>query len=244
MRSLPVAVASLLIAIGLAGCGSSDDTATDSTPTAASSPSSTSPSAAASTSAPSSAPASGTCDYPSDGQSAAKPNDPPPAKPSVSGKIPVLISTSAGRIAAVLDADKAPCTVNSFVSLGGQGYFDKTPCHRLTTPASGIAVLQCGDPSGSGMGGPGYSFADELSGSEQYTAGTLAMANAGPDTNGSQFFMVYADSQLSPDYTVFGHLTRAGLKTLRAIGARGTADGAPDGAPKVPVTIRSVTFAD
>ena len=138
-----------------------------------------------------------------------------------------------------LDAEGAPCTVNSFLSLAEQEYFDDTDCHRLTT--EGIFVLQCGDPTGTGSGGPGYSFADELDGSETYPAGTLAMANAGPDTNGSQFFVVYDDSSLPADYTVFGALDEASTKTVADIAEKGTDSGASDGAPKEKVTIESVS---
>ena len=188
------------------------------------------------------APTTGTsCDYPAD-STASKEVDPPPATTTLTGKVSVTIATSAGDLAAELDADKTPCTVNSFVSLAEQGYFDDTSCHRLTT--SGIAVFQCGDPSGSGMGGPGYTFPDELSGDETYPAGTLAMANAGPDTNGSQFFMVYGDTPLPPSYTVFGHLDPAGTKVVEKIAAKGTAEGGPDGAPATPVIITGVTFDD
>ena len=114
-----------------------------------------------------------------------------------------------------LDNGKAPCTVNSFASLAQQGYFDNTPCHRLTT-APELGVLQCGDPSGTGTGGPGYRFPNEYPTNQYrltdpalqvpvlYPRGTLAMANAGPGTNGSQFFLVYRDSMLPPTYTVFG----------------------------------------
>lgn len=182
------------------------------------------------------------CSYPSSGQSAAKEVDPPSETATLTGTVDAEIETSAGDLEIELLADAAPCTVNSFVSLAQQGYFDDTSCHRLTT--SGIYVLQCGDPSASGMGGPGYSFADELSGSETYTAGTVAMANAGADTNGSQFFLVYADSQLDPNYTVFGHLDDDSLATLQKIGVKGTADGGADGAPAEPVTIQSVTIDD
>ena len=235
MRSRPVlAAASLLAVLALAGCGGdSDSTATD--------PGSSPSSADASTSE---SPAAVACDYPSDGTTPLKPVEAPPGEPSVSGEVPVLITTSAGKIGATLDAEAAPCTVNSFVSLAGQGYFDNSPCHRLTTAASGISVLQCGDPTGSGRGGPGYSFADELSGAETYPAGTLAMANAGPDTNGSQFFMVYGETPLPPDYTVFGELDPAGLKVVKKIADEGTSDGGPDGAPATPVFITSVTFDD
>jgi peptidyl-prolyl cis-trans isomerase B (cyclophilin B) len=179
------------------------------------------------------------CSYTSDGRQPAKDVDLPPEDATVSGDVPVVVESSAGDIAATLDADATPCTVNSFVSLADQGYFDGTTCHRLTT--QGIYVLQCGDPTASGAGGPGYSFEDELSGKETYEAGTLAMANAGPDTNGSQFFIVYEDSQLPPSYAVFGHVDDAGLKVVREIAEKGTKTGAPDGPPKEPVEIDSVT---
>jgi peptidyl-prolyl cis-trans isomerase B (cyclophilin B) len=179
------------------------------------------------------------CSYTSDGSQPAKEVALPPEDATVSGDVPVVVESNAGDIAATLDADATPCTVNSFVSLADQGYFDGTTCHRLTT--QGIFVLQCGDPTASGAGGPGYSFEDELSGKETYEAGTLAMANAGPDTNGSQFFIVYEDSQLPPSYAVFGHVDDAGLKVVREIAEKGTKTGAPDGPPKEPVEIESVT---
>ena len=179
------------------------------------------------------------CTYASDGQKPAKDVGTPPDHAAVAGQEKVTISTSAGDITATLDADKTPCTVNSFVYLADHGYFDNTSCHRLTT--QGIYVLQCGDPSGSGSGGPGYSFPDELSGKETYPAGTLAMANAGADTNGSQFFIVYGDTPLRPNYTVFGKVDPAGLKVVKAVAAQGTANGGPDGPPKEQVQIQSVT---
>jgi len=179
------------------------------------------------------------CSYTSDGSQPVKEVDLPPENATVSGDVPVVIKSSAGEIPATLDADATPCTVNSFVSLADQGYFDGTTCHRLTT--QGIYVLQCGDPTASGAGGPGYTFEDELSGKETYEAGTLAMANAGADTNGSQFFIVYEDSQLPPSYAVFGHVDDAGLKVVREIAEKGTETGAPDGPPKEPVEIDSVT---
>jgi peptidyl-prolyl cis-trans isomerase B (cyclophilin B) len=183
-----------------------------------------------------------TCEYTKDGSAPAKAVDPPPAEATETGDVEVTISTSAGDIAATLDAAAAPCTVNSFLSLADQGYYDDTPCHRLTTAGAGIYVLQCGDPSGSGTGGPGYLVPDELSGDEKYSSGTLAMANVGqPDTNGSQFFMVYQDTPLPPSYTVFGSIDDAGLKVLDAVARKGTANGAPDGPPKEKVQIESVT---
>ncbi|WP_347401218.1 peptidylprolyl isomerase [Microbacterium esteraromaticum] len=183
--------------------------------------------------------ASGECSYATDARPASKPVEAPDAEPTASGQVPATIATSVGDLDVTLDADAAPCTVNSFLSLAEQGYFDGTSCHRLTT--EGIFVLQCGDPTGTGTGGPGYSFADELDGSETYQAGTLAMANAGPDTNGSQFFVVYADTQLAPSYTVFGHLDEDAVAVVAEVAAAGTESGAADGAPKTPVTLDSVT---
>lgn len=179
------------------------------------------------------------CDYLTSTQPAAKEVSAPPSTPEVSGTVPVSIATGVGDIGAQLDADAAPCTVNSFVSLAEQGYFEDTTCHRLTT--GGIFVLQCGDPTGTGAGGPGYTFDDELAGDEQYGAGTLAMANAGPDTNGSQFFIVYGDSGLPPNYNVFGQLDEESLATVTEVAQEGTTNGQPDGEPKEPVEISSVT---
>lgn len=179
-----------------------------------------------------------TCQYAEAGEPA-KEVDPPATQAAYDADVPVTIDTSAGAIGATLDAASAPCTVNSFTSLASQGYFDGTTCHRLTT--DGIFVLQCGDPTASGSGGPGYSFPDELEGDETYGPGTLAMANAGPDTNGSQFFIVYGDSPLDPAYTVFGQVSEEGLGIVEQVAAQGTDTGASDGAPKTPVEISSVT---
>lgn len=180
------------------------------------------------------------CDYVDDGTEPAKEVSPPPATAEEGGEVEATMATSAGEIGLTLDAGAAPCTVNSFVSLAEQGWFDGTTCHRLTT--QGIYVLQCGDPTGTGTGGPGYTIPDELSGSETYPAGTVAMAKtAAPDSGGSQFFLVYDDTQLPPDYTVFGQVDDAGLEVLRSIAKAGTATGAPDGPPKDDVTIESVT---
>ena len=185
------------------------------------------------------APAADGCAY-VPGSGAARDVDAPSTEPAMSGTVSATLQTSAGDIPMTLDADRTPCTVGSFVSLADQGYYSDTVCHRLTT--SGIFVLQCGDPSGTGRGGPGYSYADELDGTETYPAGTVAMANAGPDTNGSQFFLVYEDSQLPPSYTVFGQLDAAGLAVVQQIAAAGTDTGAADGAPATPVTITGIAL--
>jgi peptidyl-prolyl cis-trans isomerase B (cyclophilin B) len=151
------------------------------------------------------------------------------------------ITTNQGTIVAALDAAKAPHTVNSFAFLSCNHYFDGSRCHRLTT--SGIFVLQCGDPTGTGRGGPGYTIPDENLAGATYPAGTLAMANTGqPHTGGSQFFLCYADTQLPPQYTPFGTVT-TGLDVLKAIAKNGEDDsnGAGDGHPKNPVIIQSFT---
>lgn len=184
-----------------------------------------------------SAPGARGCEY-TEAPGGVRDVDVPPSEPARSGDVTATLQTSAGDITLALDADRTPCTVGSFVSLAEQGYFDGTTCHRLTV--EGIFVLQCGDPSATGMGGPGYRYADELDGTETYPAGTLAMANAGPDTNGSQFFLVYEGTQLPPAYTVFGMMDAAGIDLVRAVAAAGVG---PDGvAPASPVDITAVTL--
>jgi peptidyl-prolyl cis-trans isomerase B (cyclophilin B) len=188
----------------------------------------------------SSAAAGGACTYKKAGE-AARPVATP--GPTVDRTTPLAadIATDQGAIPITLRTADAPCTVHSFTSLAGAKYFDGTPCHRLTS--QGIFVLQCGDPGGTGRGGPGYSFPDENLTGATYQRGTVAMANSGPNTNGSQFFLVYKDSQLPPQYTPFGTISAAGLAVLDKIAAAGAT--APDAngntAPKTPVKITSVT---
>lgn len=194
------------------------------------------------------------CQYPATPQEpAAK-----PVKPPRTGKVPtdpaqvsVSMSTSQGNLGLMLANNESPCTVNSFASLVGQKYFDDTKCHRLTTSET-LGVLQCGDPKGDGTGGPGYKFDNEYPTDQYppndpkaqepvvYPRGTLAMANAGPGTNGSQFFMVYKDSQLPPQYTVFGKIQDDGLAVLDKIAKAGVVGGGDDGAPVSEVTIKSI----
>ncbi|HWC35986.1 MAG TPA: peptidylprolyl isomerase [Mycobacteriales bacterium] len=150
------------------------------------------------------------------------------------------IVTNCGTIVVSLDGKHAPHTVNSFAFLARKGYFTNTPCHRLTT--SGIYVLQCGDPTGTGTGGPGYTIPDENLNGATYPAGTLAMANTGqPHTGGSQFFFVYQNTDLPPQYTPFGTVTQ-GLDVLRRIAAAGS-NPPGDGSPVQPVVIESFTVA-
>ena len=193
------------------------------------------------------------CAYPSTTEPASKPNKAPRSGrvPTDPAEVSASMSTNRGDIGIQLDNGKAPCTVNSFASLAQQGYFDETTCHRLTT-APRLGVLQCGDPSGTGTGGPGYRFANEYPTNQyrlsdpalktpvMYPRGTLAMANQGSGTNGSQFFLVYADSMLPPTYTAFGTIDATGLATLDKVAAAGVDGAADDGKPAMDVTIDSV----
>jgi peptidyl-prolyl cis-trans isomerase B (cyclophilin B) len=151
------------------------------------------------------------------------------------------LHTDQGLIAFQALTTAAPCTTFSFRFLASQQYYNDTHCHRLTT--QGIFVLQCGDPTGTGSGGPGYSFNDENLTGATYPAGTVAMANAGPNTNGSQFFIVWKDTQLPPDYTPFGRVTE-GMAVLQKIAAAGddSQNGPGDGFPTLPVNFSSVTI--
>jgi cyclophilin family peptidyl-prolyl cis-trans isomerase len=145
------------------------------------------------------------------------------------------IETSAGKMTAELFASEAPATVNNFVFLARDGYYSDVIFHRVI---KGF-MIQGGDPTGTGTGGPGYRFADEPV-SRKYERGTLAMANAGPNTNGSQFFVMHADYGLPPNYTIFGKLT-SGEDVLDKIATAAT--GAQD-RPREPVTIQSVTISE
>ena len=178
--------------------------------------------------------------------SAAKKVDLPKSSVPGTGTVGVRINTTQGNLAVSLDRASAPCTVASFVSLVQQHYYDNTPCHRLVT--SGIYVLQCGDPTGSGSGGPGYTVPDEATGNETYPAGTVAMARTQQaNSGGSQFFIVYKDSPNlaqnlgAQQYTVFGKVS-SGLDTITKIAAGGAASGT-DGAPKLATRITSMTLA-
>ena len=223
------AVAALLL---LAGCGTQPGQA--GSPTSAA-PSGSGPSASGSGGAQQ-------CSYERNGQAARPVSLPETTGVAQTGTATFVLTTNEGPITITMDRAKTPCTINSFRSLARQKYFDDTVCHRLVD--SGIFVLQCGDPTASGSGGPGYSFADELSGSETYPAGTVAMANSGPDTNGSQFFLVFADSPLPAAYTVFGQMDKAGLNVVNKIQAEGQdgsfASSGGGGKPNNPAKISSV----
>ena len=197
-------------------------------------------------SAPSSAAPATPCSYPTaDAPKAVKAATPPEnLSPANTGTVTSTLTLNGQPVAITLDRRAAPCTVNSFLSLASQKFFDNTDCWRLTA-SDALNVLQCGDPSGKGNGGPGYSFANENATATKFPAGTVAMANSGADTNGSQFFLVYKDSVLAGGgYSVFGKLDPAGLKVVQDIAAKGVAGGAQTGAPVQKATISAVTVPD
>jgi peptidyl-prolyl cis-trans isomerase B (cyclophilin B) len=151
----------------------------------------------------------------------------------------VRFVTTQGIITVRMLTDQAPCTTFSFRFLASRGYYNLTHCHRLTT--QGIFVLQCGDPTGTGAGGPGYAFNDENLAGATYPAGTVAMANAGPNTNGSQFFFTWKDTTLAPNYTPFGTVI-GGMNVLLKIAAAGddSQNGPGDGYPALYTAFRHV----
>jgi cyclophilin family peptidyl-prolyl cis-trans isomerase len=160
-------------------------------------------------------------------------SSPPPLSIEPSKRYTATIETSAGTMTAELFPGDAPRTVNNFVFLAREGFYEGVIFHRVIPGF----MIQGGDPTGKGTGGPGYRFDDEPV-KRRYTRGTLAMANAGPNTNGSQFFVMHADYALPPSYTVFGKLT-AGEEVVDAIATAPT--GAQD-RPRNPVRIERVTI--
>lgn len=184
----------------------------------------------------------GKCIYTASGAAARKVSL-PPATPDTKATYVATIKTNRGTIVVDLLNSKAPCTVNSIVSLADQSYYTNTPCHRLTT--IGIFVLQCGDPTGTGLGGPGYQYYTENLTGATYPAGTVAMARglSSQDTNGSQFFLVYKNTPLPPSYTPFGTIV-SGLNIIQNVAKAGSdnSSGAGDGKPKESVQIESVTI--
>jgi peptidyl-prolyl cis-trans isomerase B (cyclophilin B) len=262
-----VTIAAVVVVVG--GIYALVEAGHNSKTTAAASPSAA-PSTSPSASAPPGVPTNGPCKYTTTpgtpaptGKNVGVPPDPKPTPNT--GMVTVDLKTNQGDIPVTLNRAEAPCTVQSFLHLAQTKFFDNTPCHRLTAYTDPpLKVLQCGDPTGQGTGGPGYTIPDEKpknlqlaptttpvpAGQEAasvYPAGTLAMANTGqPNSGGSQFFLVYGDSQLPADYTVFGTFDSTGTATLAKIVAGGITPGTDssgnptttDGAPKVAVTIQ------
>ncbi|MGC9668557.1 peptidylprolyl isomerase [Planosporangium sp. 12N6] len=173
---------------------------------------------------------------------------PPATGEPRSGTQTMTVAANVGTIEVQVDTAHAPCTAASFTYLADKKFFDNTPCHRMTT--EGIYVLQCGDPSGTGTGGPSYEFAEEnlpVDKRPSYPAGTVAIAKTqAPATSSSQFFIVYKDTQLPADYTVLGKVTK-GLDVVQKVADAGVTPADPsnpgDGAPKTAVTIQSLTMS-
>ena len=172
----------------------------------------------------------------------------PPMTIDPTKKYTMVLHTSQGDITIAMNPAKAPHAVNSFNFLAAQHFFDGSYCHRLST-SPGLQMLQCGDPTAGatpkdtdGQNGPGYQFPDENLAGATYPAGTVAMANSGPNTNGSQFFLVFGDSQLQPSYTPFGTIT-AGMAVLTHVSGGGVSNPGQDGTgrPTIPVQLKSVT---
>ena len=207
------------------------------------------------------------CQYVKDPAGATKKASLPPGDPPKDLPTELTIATNRGDIKVSLDADHAPCTVNAFVALAKQGYYDNTHCHRLTS--GGLFVLQCGDVTATGKpddakagsGSPGFYVKDELVENDPrlqpcykdvdpqsgrpyctYTSGTVALANGGPDTGGSQFFLVYRDSPLPNAYTAFGRMSAAGVKVVQSVAAGGAYPPNANGntSPKLETEITSV----
>jgi len=152
--------------------------------------------------------------------------------------------TNCGNIVVTTVGAKAPITITQLSTLARGGYFDNSLCHRLTT--QGLYVLQCGDPTATGTGGPNFTYGDEnlpTATVNNYPAGTVAMANSGAGTNGSQFFLVFADTTLGANYTIWGTITQ-GLDIVKAIAKAGVKGGGADGAPNQTVAINRVVVSN
>jgi peptidyl-prolyl cis-trans isomerase B (cyclophilin B) len=189
-----------------------------------------------------------TCDKPPNAQSEGKTYpSPPPQSLAESSTWEATIHTTCGDIKVELDGKAAPQTVASFIYLAQDDYWKDGPCHRLTTDAAGIFVLQCGDPTGTGTVAPPYGFGVENAPpTGDYPRGTLAMARGDdPNSNGGQFFIVYKDTQLPTEaggYSIFGKVTQ-GMEIVDAVAQQGVAQSTGDGAPKQPISILSVEVA-
>jgi peptidyl-prolyl cis-trans isomerase B (cyclophilin B) len=245
-----VVVAGLVVFFATRSSGDSSTSAASSTPTSSpeSSPVQIPTERVTEAKRPTPLPNPTTCDYPgaADQQGTKKATAPSGKKIPSTGTVNVTLKTTVGDIPLTLDRALAPCTVNSFLSLINQGFYTDTSCHRLGT--DGLQMLQCGDPTGTGSGGPGYTVPDENFSQLTYGRGILAMAKTSqPNSGGSQFFMVYGTAQLSADYTVFGSISDAGLQALDKVARDGvdpasaaqSQDGT--GAPKTPVKFTGAT---
>ena len=235
-------LATIVLVLTLGACGTIPQNDPLRRPAAAPGESASSTPATASAPATDAAsPAAGaeSCEYEPTGDAAKSVRPPSPTGVATSGTVGYDLEMTEGTVRIALDPVRAPCTVHSVVSLADQGFFDESKCHRLVD--SGIFLFQCGDPTGTGRGGPGYTVTDELDGTESYTKGVIAMAN-----DGSQFFLVYRDSTAldkTPDYTIFGEIDPSGIGVLERMAAEGQ-DGSNregGGRPNNPSEIVKVT---
>lgn len=243
VRRSAIAAALLSGAAALTACG----TTTAGVPVGGDKPRPTANTATVTMPPPTTEPSS-KCDYrpaeePADGRDVGLPGGGKPPKT-------VTLVTNHGEIPLTMATDDAPCTTASIAHLATSGFYDNSPCHRLTK-AESLSVLQCGDPTGQGTGGPGYTLPDEnptnleptgTGDYVKYPRGTVAMANTGqPHSGGSQFFLVYADSVLPPTYAVFAKIDSTGLTVLDKIAKDGVSGGGQDGPPSLAVTIERAT---
>ena len=185
-----------------------------------------------------------TCEYVQTGLAARPVRLPSETAVPTSGTVTYVLAMTNGNVRLTLDRVRAPCTVHSFSSLADQGFFTATRCPRLVDKT--FFILQCGDPSGSGKGGPGYTFASEIDGTESYTKGVVAMANSGPNLNGSQFFLVWDDStslNSNRSYTIFGTMDAASRDVVASMAGEGEdgTDPRGGGRPNNPCEIIKVT---
>nr|WP_204261848.1 peptidylprolyl isomerase [Blastococcus saxobsidens] len=167
---------------------------------------------------------------------------PTPEATPTEGTATLRMATNEGDLTLTLDRAKAPCAVASFVYLAEQDFYAGSSCHRLVTQEA-FGLLQCGDPTGTGSGGPTYKYAEEVTADTTYPRGTIAMAKtAAPNTTGSQFFLTFTDVTLPPEYTVVGTIDEAGLAILDRVAEGGIQDveGPGDGTPNTTVTIEDV----
>lgn len=183
------------------------------------------------------------CTYTAGGTAAKDVKPPDNVSPAKEGTVGVTMDLNGENVEINLDRSKAPCSVNSFLSLASQGFYDDTDCHRLTT-GDRLNILQCGDPSGKGNGTPGYSYASTTDAETAYPVGTVAMANTGPQGEGSQFFIVYDKTEIDPSYSVIGTVSKAGMKVVDAIADKGVTDDRQEGAPVAEAKIGSIKVPD
>ncbi len=183
------------------------------------------------------------CTYTSSGTAAKEVSPPSNTSPLNSGTVDVTMVLNGKDVPMTLNRSTAPCGVNSFLSLASQGFYNDTNCHRLTH-SDQLNILQCGDPTGQGNGGPGYTFVGETTGTETYPVGTVALANAGASSNGSQFFIVYGNTTIDPAYTILGTVTGDGMSVIQDIASQGVQRNAQDGPPVADATITSINVPD